>query len=430
MAQVVESIREFGFTNPVLIDEENVLIAGHGRTLAAKSMGLTEVPAIRLKGLSDAQKKALRIADNQIALNAGWDEEMLRLELAELNDLDFELDLLGFSEDELDTFLTASEINLDGKEEETFERKTTGALVERFGVPPFSLLDSRSGAWQARKRMWSAEGIDSVKGREENLLGGFTGLADIGLGATSIFDPVLCELMYAWFAPHGGTIVDPFAGGSVRGFVAAKLGRQYFGVDLRPEQVEENRRQWAEAEDKRTVVGDCVEATEPVWHCGDSLEIDSILKGVRADMVMSCPPYADLEKYSDDPKDLSNMDYEDFKRAYFEIIKKTCALLKDDSFACFVVGEVRDKNGFYRGFVNDTIEAFERAGLSYYNEMILMNVAGSLPVRVTKVFNVSRKIGKSHQNVLVFVKGDPKVATALCGLVEVPSVEPNSEQTT
>lgn len=103
--QIVQSIQEFGFTNPVLIDENNVLIAGHGRTVAARTMGMTEVPAIRLTGLSETQRKALRIADNQLALNAGWDEELLKIELSELQDVDFNLDLLGFDMSELDDLL-------------------------------------------------------------------------------------------------------------------------------------------------------------------------------------------------------------------------------------------------------------------------------------------------------------------------------------
>lgn len=103
--QVAESIKEFGFTNPVLIDENNEIIAGHGRTMAAKSIGMKEVPAIRLNGLTAAQKKALRIADNQLALNAGWDEELLRIELGELQELDFNLDVMGFSDEELDLLL-------------------------------------------------------------------------------------------------------------------------------------------------------------------------------------------------------------------------------------------------------------------------------------------------------------------------------------
>lgn len=98
VAQIVASINEFGFTNPVLIDENNELIAGHGRTMAAQSMGLEKVPAIRLVGLSDQQKKALRIADNQLALNAGWDFELLAQEIQQL-DLDgYDLDVLGFDE--------------------------------------------------------------------------------------------------------------------------------------------------------------------------------------------------------------------------------------------------------------------------------------------------------------------------------------------
>lgn len=79
--QIVRSIREFGFTNPVLVDESNVLIAGHGRLRAAKELGLAEVPTITLADLTEAQKKALRLADNKIALNAGWDLEILKLEI-------------------------------------------------------------------------------------------------------------------------------------------------------------------------------------------------------------------------------------------------------------------------------------------------------------------------------------------------------------
>lgn len=107
--QLVRSIREFGFTNPVLIDESAVLIAGHGRMRAAQELGLTEVPTITLEGLSDAQKKTLRLADNKIALNAGWDLEILRLELAEIGtlDVDFDLALTGFAGGEIDVVLKA-----------------------------------------------------------------------------------------------------------------------------------------------------------------------------------------------------------------------------------------------------------------------------------------------------------------------------------
>jgi hypothetical protein len=108
--QIVRSIRQFGFTNPVLVDEAGVLIAGHGRLRAAKELGLAEVPTITLQGLTEVQKKALRLADNKIALSAGWDLEILRLELAEIGtlDVDFDLSLTGFASGEIDVVLKAA----------------------------------------------------------------------------------------------------------------------------------------------------------------------------------------------------------------------------------------------------------------------------------------------------------------------------------
>lgn len=223
---------------------------------------------------------------------------------------------------------------------------------------------------------------------------------------TSIFDPVLCELAYRWFSPAGGVVLDPFAGGSVRGIVASVLGRRYVGVDLRAEQVEANREQAAEICDLL-----------PEWHVGDSAEVIPGLD-VEADLVFSCPPYADLEVYSDDPRDLSTMDYPSFVEAYRRIIAAACSKLKPNAFAVFVVGEVRDRRGNYLGFVPDTIAAFRDAGLAYYNEAILVTAAGSLPIRAGRQFETTRKIGKTHQNVLVFTKGDPKKATAAIGPVE------------
>jgi len=139
---------------------------------------------------------------------------------------------------------------------------------------------------------------------------------------------------------------------------------------------------------------------------------------MEADLVFSCPPYVDLEVYSDNPEDLSTMAYDDFKKAYFEIIKKSCAYLKNDRFACFVVGEVRDKKGNYRNFVGDTVEAFRAAGLEFYNEAILVTCVGTLPMMAGRTFSSSRKLGKTHQNVLVFVKGCGKRAAEFCGPVE------------
>lgn len=107
--QIVASINEFGFTNPLLIDEKDNIIAGHGRLLASKKLKMEEVPCIVLSGLTEAQKKAYIIADNKMALNAGWDEELLKIELESLKELDFDLELTGFNVDELDDIFQVEE---------------------------------------------------------------------------------------------------------------------------------------------------------------------------------------------------------------------------------------------------------------------------------------------------------------------------------
>lgn len=212
---------------------------------------------------------------------------------------------------------------------------------------------------------------------------------------TSIFDPVLCELAYRWWCPAGGHVLDPFAGGSVRGIVAAMLGCQYTGIDLSARQIEANRQQ----------ADELLTDNKPTWIVGDSKDISTLAAG-EYDFIFSCPPYADLEVYSDDPNDLSTMAYPDFKSAYHAIIYSAVTMLKPNRFACFVVGDVRDKKGFYRNFPAYTIEAFQDAGMTLYNEAVLVTAVGSLPIRVSKQFGGYRKLGKTHQNVLVFYKGD------------------------
>jgi len=258
---------------------------------------------------------------------------------------------------------------------------------------------------------------------------------------TSIFDPVLCELVYRWFSPADGIVLDPFAGGSVRGIVAAKLGRRYVGVDLSKRQVKANREQAEiicvddekdggpqmprQSYDRLRYLDGLKHGVQvpngmpaPTWVVGDSRKIDVLAKG-EYDLVFSCPPYADLEVYSDDPSDISTLDYPAFLKAYREIISKSVAMLRQDRFACFVVGDVRDKKGLYRNFVSDTISAFHDAGARLYNEAVLVTSCGSLPIRIGRQFEAGRKLGKTHQNVLVFVKGDPKKATVACGPCDV-----------
>ena len=127
--QIAASIKEFGFLNPIIIDGDNGIIAGHGRVMAARKLGISEVPCITLDYLTDAQKRAYIIADNKLALNSGWDDEMLRIEFAELGEADFDLELTGFSLDEIEAldFDEGDEVGMpdlpDG-DKEPFQQKT------------------------------------------------------------------------------------------------------------------------------------------------------------------------------------------------------------------------------------------------------------------------------------------------------------------
>jgi len=279
---------------------------------------------------------------------------------------------------------------------------TDPILRDQFIEPPFSVLDTKSGNWQRRKKLWSSLGMKSEVGRKAKSINSGTDIyRDISKkegynnkdNYTSIFDPALCEVLYKWFCDENGSILDPFAGGSVRGIVANKLGYKYTGIDIRQEQIDSNREQGL----------DILEVeNQPNWYVGDSNEVlDGFNK--EFDFVFSCPPYADLEVYSDLDGDISNKTYNEFLRLYESIIDKSCKLLKKGGLACFVVGEVRDKNGNYIGFVPDTIRAFEKCGMKFYNEAILLNAIASASMRANGNMK-SKKLVKVHQNILVFKK--------------------------
>lgn len=300
---------------------------------------------------------------------------------------------------------------------EAIEVKTV--LRDRFVEPPFTVLNANGGEWLKRKRAWGRLGIKSELGRDgfETYGHSITRLKKrldgpqvktVGhewdmshkkeMSNISIFDPVVCELMYKWFAREGGHILDPFSGGSVRGIVANYLGYNYAGVDLSAKQIEANRINADEIFEKNE--------KKPNWFIGDSESVlASSPNGGLFDLVFSCPPYADLEVYSQDPKDLSNMTYEQFVVKYRAIIAQAVRLLKRGGYAAFVVGEVRDKrrNGAYYNFVGDTVSAFIDAGADYYNEAILVTAFGTAMLR-TQQFTKSRKMVKVHQNILVFRK--------------------------
>jgi len=290
--------------------------------------------------------------------------------------------------------------------------ESTGSMAERFLFPPFSILNETSGSWQERKHAWLNLGIQAQGGRADGLA--YTKLSDapaymqgmVGKDmvkndtGSSVFDPVLCEVMYNWFCPRNGTILDPFAGECTKGIVAAQLGFQYTGIELRAEQVIEN-------EEQSRKIG-----LKPRWICGDSTKLDSFVPmESRYDFIWTSPPYYDLEVYSSDEADGSAIsDYPAFMRWYTDIFQKAVRHLNENRFLAVKVGEIRDKKtGEYRNFVGDNITCFMKGcGLHYYNELILITPAGTLPIRAGRPFESTRKIGKTHQNVLVFYKGDPR----------------------
>lgn len=158
ISRLAEMITEFGWTNPVLVDGKRGIIAGHGRVMAAQQLGMAMVPTIELRHLTDKQKRAYVIADNQSARLAGTDRDILASELLDLRTEGFDLSLTGFDALELDNLLGDGD-GLGGS------GNGAGSLAAQFGIPPFSVLNAREGWWQDRKRAWLALGIQSEIGR-------------------------------------------------------------------------------------------------------------------------------------------------------------------------------------------------------------------------------------------------------------------------
>lgn len=295
-----------------------------------------EVPVINADNLTEEEKKQFIIKDNNsfgewdfAELQEKWDTSVL-----ENWGVDLPID-----------WITNDEGNKNAKNKLEYT-----SLTDRYIVPPFSILDTKKGYWQKRKKEWLSLGIKSEIGRDEGITYAKScqspGIYEVknylrkekgcdpswdevieycekhGISTqkgTSIFDPVLCEICYRWFCTDKGKILDPFAGGSVRGIVASILGFKYDGNDLRQEQINAN------VENAKEIL----KSNFPVWTCGDSNDIDIIKNGQEYDMIFSCPPYADLEVYSDNEKDLSTMDYPRFIEVYRSIIKKKLRTIKE-----------------------------------------------------------------------------------------------------
>ncbi len=268
-----------------------------------------------------------------------------------------------------------------------------GMIIDEFGEVPFSVLDTKQGRWQKNKQKWKKLGIVGEVGRKVSTYRLNNKGDDISSTPyTSIFDPFLCELMYNWFNIPGGSVLDPFAGGPTRGVVSEKLGYPYTGFDIREEQIDSN------IENSKLI------GVNPKYICSDSNNIKDYIPEGSMDMVFTCPPYFDLEVYSDDPKDISNMNISDFKSSYKSIIRKCAESLKPNRFAVIVVGDVRGKDGMYINLIDYTKQCFLDTGMGVYNEIILLDQLTSAALRISGNMR-SRKVVKVHQNILVFYKG-------------------------
>lgn len=408
-----------GWRSPIVVSKRSGLITkGHGRLETALLGNFRVVPVDYQDYASDEEEIADVLADNLVADLAVMNRANMKTLLAELTASGYDTELAGMLKQQSD--LTSQ------------QKKASGALKERFIISPFTILDARGGDWMQRRNLWLQLGIESETGRSENLTFASSSQpphvyaaknnyeTKIGRvcswdeffdqhpdqrgkqNGTSIFNPVLCEIMYNWFLPSKGSgkILDPFAGGSVRGIVAAVLGHAYTGIELRPEQVAANI---ANADAIFEVIG--APLHRPRWICGDSTRLDAMLQATeKFDLVFTCPPYGDLEVYSDNPEDLSAQPEQKFRDNYSHIIKQATGHLLPNRFSIWIIGDYRDKKtGILRNFVNTTINAHP---FPLYNHAVLLTAVSSLAIRIGKNFPKMRKLGKAHQDAVMLYNGN------------------------
>lgn len=356
-----------------------VAIGGNMRLAASKELKMQDVPCIVYPEDTPVEKlKEIAIKDN--GAFGEWDYTQLAEEWDDLP-----LGEWGVPEWNADEENTGSDIS--GK----YSDGVSGSLSDRFVVPPFSVLDTRRGYWIERKRKWKELINDKGESREGKLSG--SGLVASFNNGVSILDPVLSEVICTWFGIKGGSVFDTFAGDTVFGYVAATLGMQFRGIELREEQAAINNQRTRDIGMSAEYIND------------DGQNVLHHFAPESQDLFFSCPPYYDLEVYSDKPNDASNQDtYEDFLQILDNAFTGAIKCLKQNRFAVIVVGDVRGKDGFYYNFPDDIKRIFAREGMRLYNDIVMIESVGTLGLRVTNSMR-NRKVGKCHQNVMVFYKG-------------------------
>lgn len=407
-----------GSRQPIVVDGNGVILAGHTRYRAALQLGLSEVPVVWQTDISAIQAQGYRIADNKTAELSAWDRDALDTEVRDIAaQCDADLDALGLADWELERILQETQVS--GLPENQCASpapsttlspyKSTGAvsngplvneeggglpearLADDFIVPPFSTFDTRQGYWIERNRYWREKIGDNGESREDRL-----GLSFDGFKGVSVLDATLAEIVCKWFSPFSSQepirAYDPFAGDTTFGYVAGSLGLSFTGIELRPEQVELNKKR----------------APKNVnYICDDGQNILKYLEENSQDLLFSCPPYFNLEKYSDLPNDASNQNYNGFLQIYSNVLLRALKCLKDDRFAVIVMSNVRDEAGFYYDICSETTRIMKQGGAGLYNEIILINCVGSARLRARLCMR-NRKCVRCHQEVLVYYKGDPR----------------------
>lgn len=401
---VANSIREFGFQSPIIVDSNNVIVCGHTRAKAAQKLGLTEVPVVVADGLTDEQVKAYRLADNKTNEFAEWDFSMLNEELEGIDWLEINMEHFGFQLDD--------EIFSGGGSDNNEEAKQK--LTERFIVPPFTTLDTRQGYWMERKQYWKQLIGDAGEARNDAGVydGNETIAKNFGIefayNGVSILDPVLSELICRWFLPDSGLCIDTFAGDTVFGYVSTYLGNRFIGTELRKDQADFNQARLDDA------------GLNGKYFCDDGRNILDHVQENSADLFFSCPPYFDLEQYSDMENDASNQEsFEEFYEILNTAFSNGIKALKDNRFAVIVIGNVRNKKtAFYYPFIQCVLDTFERNGMGLYNHAILITPVGTACIRANKSMK-TRKLVSCHQDVLIFYKGDTKNIKSVFPEIEV-----------